>query len=65
MTTKYYIGLLVSAKQLEVFGDDRPCDTVLAESGYDFISGPYVTLYNAQENLNSFAAAIWPEVWAK
>ena len=51
-TDKYYIGLLVNERLLQVFADNRKAETVLAESGYDFVSAPFESIASAREELN-------------
>ena len=48
----YYIGLLVNERKLKVFADIRKAETVLAESGYDFVSAPFESIASAREELN-------------
>jgi hypothetical protein len=52
MDKYYYIGLLVNERKLQVFADIRKAETVLAESGYDFVSAPFESIVSAREELN-------------
>jgi hypothetical protein len=52
MDKYYYIGLLVNERLLQVFADNRKAETVLVESGYDFVSAPFESIASAREELN-------------
>jgi hypothetical protein len=56
--TKYYIGLEVNAKRLTVFGEDRGDGKALAESGYDFVAGPYATQAEATREMDMFYTSL-------
>jgi len=52
MDKYYYIGLLVNERKLQVFADIRKAETVIAESGYDFVSAPFESIASAREELD-------------
>lgn len=53
--TKFYVGLEVRQRKIVVFGETRGEGVALAESGYDFVAGPFDTQAEAIENRDEFA----------
>jgi hypothetical protein len=49
---KYYVGFDWYRKKLELFADDRPVETAIKTSGYDFVSAPFDTQAEAQAFLD-------------
>lgn len=53
--TKFYIGLELIPRRITVFGDDRGDGQALANSGYEFVAGPFDTQGEAIEMRDKFA----------